>query len=274
MPLAREMPTRPGNSGTGATRMPRTLGTPGRRMHARDHRVTPSRPSPQGTSSFLRRSLGAGSTILAMSLAVGQLFAGYTILRILGGGGMGNVCLASHPRLPREEALKVLPADFTGDAEYRARFVREADLAAGLSHPHIVGIHDRGETDGQFWISMEYVAGVDAAQVVHEQFPHGMPADEALPIITAVGAALDYAHHRGLLHRDVKPANVLLTEPGPPERGQGPRAILADFGIARRIDDSSGLTATNTAVGTAAYAAPEQLMGQSIDGRADQYALA
>ena len=209
-----------------------------------------------------------------MPLEVGQEFAGYTIRRVLGTGGMGRVYLASHPRLPRNEALKVLPADLTGDAEFRARFSREADLAAGLSHPHIVGIHDRGETDGQFWISMEYVAGVDAAQVVREQFPHGMPADEALPIIAAVGDALDYAHHRGLLHRDVKPANVLLTEPDPSEQGQGPRAILADFGIARRIDDPSGLTATNTAVGTAAYAAPEQLMGQPIDGRADQYALA
>jgi Protein kinase domain len=206
-----------------------------------------------------------------MPLEVGQEFAGYTIRRVLGTGGMGRVYLASHPRLPRDEALKVLPADLTGDAEFRARFSREADLAAGLSHPHIVGIHDRGETDGQFWISMEYVAGVDAAEVVRDRFPYGMPADEALPIITAVGAALDYAHHRGLLHRDVKPANVLLTEPGD---GQGRRAILADFGIARRIDDSSGLTATNTAVGTAAYAAPEQLMGQPIDGRADQYALA
>jgi Protein kinase domain len=202
-----------------------------------------------------------------MSLAVGQVFAGYTIVRVLGAGAMGTVYLVGHPRLPRQEALKVLPADLTADPQYRARFVREADLAAGLSHPHIVSIHDRGEYDGQFWISMDYVAGTDAARLLREQFPGGMAVGDALPIITGVGSALDYAHSRGLLHRDVKPANILLDS-------QAPRVFLADFGIARRIDDATRLTATNVAVGTVAYAAPEQLMGQPIDGRADQYALA
>src|SRR5882672_4384971 len=205
-----------------------------------------------------------------MSLEVGQAFAGYAILRVLGTGGMGRVYLASHPRLPREEALKVLPPELTGDAEYRARFEREAELAAGLNHPHIVGIHDRGEYDGQLWISMEYVAGTDVARLLREQFPGGMPVEEALPIVSAVGSALDYAHHRGLLHRDVKPANILLTEPD----GQPRRVFLADFGIARLVDDPTGLTATNMAVGTVAYAAPEQLKGESLNGRADQYALA
>jgi serine/threonine protein kinase len=205
-----------------------------------------------------------------MGLEVGQVFAGYTILRVLGAGGMGQVYLATHPRLPREDALKVLPRDLTANPEYRGRFVREAELAAALSHPHIVGIHDRGEQDGQFWISMDYVAGTDVGQLLHSQFPGGMPVDQAVPIIAAVASALDYAHHRGLLHRDVKPANILLSNPD----GQAPRAFLADFGIARRIDDSTGLTATNMTVGTAAYAAPEQLKAQSIDGRADQYALA
>ena len=94
-----------------------------------------------------------------MSLEIGQVFAGYTIRRVLGEGAMGTVYLAAHPRLPREDALKVLPADLTADPEFRARFVREAEMAAGLSHPHIVRIHDRGEHDGQFWISMDYVAG-------------------------------------------------------------------------------------------------------------------
>lgn len=205
-----------------------------------------------------------------MSLQVGQLFAGYTILRVLGTGGMGEVYLASHPRLPREDALKVLPADLTANPEFRGRFLREADLAAGLSDPHIVGIHDRGEEDGHLWISMDYVAGTDVGRLLLEQFPGGMPLDEVVPIVSAVASALDYAHSRGLLHRDVKPANILLSDPD----GQARRAFLADFGIARRTDDSAGLTATNMTVGTVFYAAPEQLRGESIDGRADQYALA
>lgn len=205
-----------------------------------------------------------------MSLDVGQVFAGYTILRVLGAGGMGTVYLATHPRLPREDALKVLPAEFANDAEYRARFTREADLAAGLSHPHIVGVQDRGEFDGQFWISMDYVAGTDVSRLLKDQYPSGMPADEVLTIIDAVAAALDYAHELGLLHRDVKPANILLADAD----GQNRRVYLADFGVARRIDDSAGLTETNVAVGTVAYAAPEQLRGDPVDGRADQYALA
>ncbi|MEE6177908.1 serine/threonine-protein kinase [Mycobacterium sp. 050134] len=205
-----------------------------------------------------------------MSLEVGQLFAGYRILRVLGSGGMGQVYLAAHPRLPREDAVKVLPAELTGDPEFRARFLREADLVAGLSHPGIVRVHDRGEFDGHLWISMDYVAGTDAGRLLCEHYPGGMPLDEVLPIVAAVASALDYAHHRGLLHRDVKPANILLTEPD----GQARRAFLADFGIARRIDDATGLTETNMTVGTAAYAAPEQLKGEPLDGRADQYALA
>src|SRR5271163_2122028 len=121
-----------------------------------------------------------------MSLEVGQVFAGYRILRVLGAGGMGQVYLATHPRLPREDALKVLPRDLTANPEYRGRFVREAELAAALSHPHIVGIHDRGEQDGQFWISMDYVAGTDVGQLLRSQFPGGMPVDQAVPIIAAV----------------------------------------------------------------------------------------
>ncbi|WP_372516938.1 protein kinase domain-containing protein [Mycobacterium szulgai] len=121
-----------------------------------------------------------------MSLEVGQVFAGYTILRMLGSGGMGAVYLARHPRLPREDALKVLPADLTADPEYRARFEREAELAAALSHPHIVRIFDRGEYDGQFWISMDYVDGTDAAVLLSKFHPGGIPADEALAIVTAV----------------------------------------------------------------------------------------
>jgi serine/threonine-protein kinase len=205
-----------------------------------------------------------------MPLADGATFAGYTIVRMLGSGGMGEVYLAQHPRLPRRDALKILPTAVSADSEYRQRFNREADIAATLWHPHIVGVHDRGDFEGQLWISMDYVDGTDAGRLLRERYPHGMPQSEAADIVTAVADALDYAHERGLLHRDVKPANILLAHP---ESGDQ-RILLADFGIARRVDDISGLTATNMTVGTVSYAAPEQLMGQQLNGRADQYALA
>jgi Protein kinase domain/TPM domain len=204
-------------------------------------------------------------------LADGQVFAGYTIVRRLGAGGMGHVYLAQHPRLPRRDALKILPSNLTGDLEFRQRFNREADLAAGLYHEHIVGIHDRGEYQGQLWISMDYVEGTDAAKLLRDQYPSGMPKADVAKIISAVADALDHAHSRGLLHRDVKPANILLgsSSQTSPRR----RILLADFGIAREMGGISGLTATNMLVGTTAYCAPEQLQGNDLDARADQYAL-
>jgi serine/threonine-protein kinase len=131
-------------------------------------------------------------------------------------------------------------------------------------------VHDRGEFDDQLWITMNYVDGTDAAQLVKDRYPAGMPIQDVCAVVTAVAAALDYAHGRGLLHRDVKPANILVTDPQDGKR----RILLADFGIARPLGDISGLTATNFIMGTVTYAAPEQLMGADIDGRADQYALA
>ena len=205
-----------------------------------------------------------------MPLADGATFAGYTIVRMLGSGGMGEVYLAQHPRLPRRDALKVLPASVSADNEYRQRFNREADIAATLWHPHIVGVHDRGDFEGQLWISMDYVDGTDAARLLRERFPKGMAKAEVAEIVIAVAEALDYAHERDLLHRDVKPANILLSHPGSGDQ----RILLADFGIARWVSDISGLTETNMTVGTVSYAAPEQLMGARLDGRADQYALA
>jgi serine/threonine protein kinase, bacterial len=209
-------------------------------------------------------------SIQNMPLADGQVYAGYTILRKLGEGGMGMVYLAQHPRLPRYDALKVLPAALTVDNEYRQRFNREADIAASLWHPHIVEIHDRGELEGRLWISMDYVDGTDASSLLQTRYPHGMPPYEVVRITKAIAEALDYAHEQQLLHRDVKPSNILLSHPEEPKE----RIFLADFGIAKWADDSRRLTATNMAVGTVAYAAPEQLMGEHMDGRADQYALA
>jgi serine/threonine protein kinase, bacterial len=185
-----------------------------------------------------------------VSVTVGDTFAGYTILRMLGSGGMGEVYLAQHPRLPRRDALKVLSADVSADPDYRARFNREADLVSKLWHPHIVGVHDRGEEDGQLWISMDFVDGLDAARLLADRYPAGMPVEEVARIVTAVASALDYAHKQGLLHRDVKPANIMMTGIG--DEGEQ-RILLTDFGIARNVNDISGLTKTNMTIGTVAY---------------------
>ncbi|ULN44682.1 protein kinase (plasmid) [Mycolicibacterium crocinum] len=206
-----------------------------------------------------------------MPLSPGSVFAGYRVECLLGAGGMGEVYRVAHPRMGRREAMKVLPADVSADQEYRQRFVREADLAASLWHPHIVGVHDRGECDAQLWITMDYVEGTDLGAQLRQRYPAGMPAHEVAAVIAAVAEALDYAHSRGLMHRDIKPANIMITTP---TDGSPPRVLLTDFGIARNLNDISGLTMTNMTVGTVAYAAPEQLRGDDIDGRADQYALA
>jgi len=200
----------------------------------------------------------------------GEVFAGYVIQRLLGTGGTGEVYLAQHPRLPRHDALKILSLASTVDEEFRARFIREAELAATLWHPHIVGVLDRGEFNGLLWISMDYVDGTDAGRLVRERHPRGMPEEDVWEIVTAVADALDFGHDRRLLHRDVKPENILVTAAD----GHRRRVLLTDFGIARRIDDVSNLTDANVAIGTISYVAPEQLLGKPLDGRADQYALA
>jgi serine/threonine protein kinase len=205
-----------------------------------------------------------------MPLKNGEVFAGFVIQRFLGAGGMGEVYLVQRARLPRLDALKVLPPALTANAEYRYRFNREAELASTLWHSNIVGVHDRGEFNGQLWISMDYVDGTAAGRLVEESYPTGMPMLEVLEIVTAVAAALDVAHQRGLLHRDVKPANIMLAK----AQGARRRILLADFGIARQADEVSGFTGTNMTVGAVGYTAPEQLMGEPIDGRTDQYGLA
>jgi serine/threonine protein kinase, bacterial len=146
---------------------------------------------------------------------------------------MGEVYLAQ--RLSRQDAIKVLPATLTADSDFADRFRREADLTASLWHPHIVGVHDCGEFDGHLWISMDYVDGTDAAHVLaaHRE---GIGASDAIDIVDAIADALDFAHHRGLLHRDVKPANILLSA-GDDGRQ---RILLANFGIGERR--LSGLT--------------------------------
>src|ERR1700750_635547 len=181
-----------------------------------------------------------------MPLTDGQVIAGYTILRSLGAGGMGEVYLAQHPRLPRRDALKLLSASVCCESEYRERFNREADIAATLWHPHIVEVHDRGDVDGQLWISMDYVEGTDVGRMLEEEHPDGMPPELVVKIVTEVGDALDYAHQRGLLHRDVKPANILMANPGTEDE----RIMLADFGIARWIGEPDHVNGTKITHGS------------------------
>ncbi|MGW5450916.1 protein kinase domain-containing protein [Nocardia sp. NPDC003979] len=200
-------------------------------------------------------------------LANGDVFAGYVIERQLGRGGMGSVYLAKHPRLPRLTALKLLNREMFFDQEVRARFEREADLVARLDHPNIVTVYDRGLDDEQLWISMQYIDGIDAASVE----PQSLPPARALQIVKETADALDYAHGMGVLHRDVKPANILLARSG---AGRGERVYLTDFGIARLRDDTGHLTQTGTFTATLAYASPEQLTGAALDHRSDQYSLA
>lgn len=201
-----------------------------------------------------------------VSLSPGDEFAGYRIVRRIGGGGMGVVYLAEHPRLPRRDALKVLDAELAADAEFRARFEREAELAARLEHPNVVSIYDTGTEGDLLWISMRYVDGADGAQLL-ERGP--LPPSRAVGIVAAAARGLDEAHRRGLLHRDVKPANILVSR-----ADDGSDAVrITDFGIARSMEASTSLTSTGGVLATFAYAAPEQLAGAPLDHRADVYSL-
>ncbi|MFB8001008.1 serine/threonine-protein kinase [Nocardia sp. NPDC056000] len=199
-------------------------------------------------------------------LSAGTVFAGYRIIRVLGSGGMGVVYLAEHPRLPRADALKVLAAG--DEPEFRARFAREADVLARLDHPNIVAIRDRGVEDDSQWIAMQFVDGEDAAQLI-ARHPSGIAPESAVRIVTDAARGLDEAHRAGVLHRDVKPANILLeSRPDGP-----PRVYVTDFGIAGTAAESTVLTDTGTVLVTLAYAAPEQFTGVARDHRADVYAL-
>ncbi|WP_349304740.1 serine/threonine-protein kinase [Nocardia cyriacigeorgica] len=191
-------------------------------------------------------------------------------MKALGAGGMGAVYLAKHPSLPRMDALKVLSSELSRDREFRVRFEREANIASGLDHPNIVSVFNRGDEGGQLWISMQYIEGTDASAIMAND-PHSMTPLRALRIVTEVGKGLDYAHRRGLLHRDVKPANFLISSP---DSGEDERVLLTDFGVAKSADDASELTKTGSMLATIAYAPPEQLTGQHLDHRADIYSLA
>ncbi|AFU05025.1 serine/threonine-protein kinase [Nocardia brasiliensis] len=200
-------------------------------------------------------------------LQTGEVFAGYVIRRVLGQGGMGTVYLAQHPRLPRLTALKLLKRELYTELEIRRRFEREADLAAGLDHPNIVTVFDRGAQDEQLWISMQYVPGADASCADVNVLDPG----RAVQIVADTANALDFAHANRVLHRDVKPANILLAKA---PIGQPERVLLTDFGIASVRGSDTTLGSSGSITATLAFGAPEQLIGRPLDDRADQYSLA
>ncbi|NYJ05811.1 serine/threonine-protein kinase [Petropleomorpha daqingensis] len=199
-----------------------------------------------------------------MEIPIGSTVGGYRIEQKLGEGGMGAVYRARHRSLPKDVALKVLWPSYLRIPQFRERFEQEADVLCRLEHPNVVSVMDKGEDDDMLWIAMQFVDGVDLHTALFERGP--FPPEQAVEIVGAVGRALDHAHERGLLHRDVKPANIML------KRGTG-EAMLTDFGIAKDAALASPLTQTGVVLGTFAYSAPEQINGGPMDGRADVYSL-
>ncbi len=209
---------------------------------------------------------------------VGSEIAGYRLEEQIGWGGMAYVYRARDVQLGRNVALKLLSPQLGVDESFRQRFIRESRAAAGVDHPNIIPIFAAGQSDdGVLYIAMRYVQGGDVRQLVHREGP--LPAERAIGIITQVASALDAAHLNGLVHRDIKPANMLLdSSAGGDEQDH---VYLADFGLSKRSLSTTGfssmvtgLTSTGQFLGTPAYVAPEQVEGQTVDGRADLYALA
>jgi eukaryotic-like serine/threonine-protein kinase len=196
-------------------------------------------------------------------VSAGDLIAGrYELVELIGRGGMSSVWRSHDRLLDRTVAIKVLHEHYTTDEEYVERFRREARSVAQLSHPNIVTVIDRGEEGGRQYIVFEYVEGENLKQVIQRSGP--LPVREALLLALQMARALGFAHDRGLIHRDVKPQNVLLNEDG--------QAKMTDFGIARSVD-VEGVTITGTVLGTSEYIAPEQARGQRVDALTDVYSL-
>ena len=206
----------------------------------------------------------------AGDLAPGTEFAGYRIQSVLGRGGMSVVYLAQHLGLERMVALKVLAPQLAEDERFRERFVRESRIAAGMEHPNIVPIYEAGEAGGLLFIAMRYVPGADLGKLIRRD--GGLDAARSLWILREVASALDAAHARGLVHRDVKPGNILVVD-GEGSEGRD-LVYLSDFGLTKRLESGTGITQTGQFVGTVDYVAPEQIEGKRVDSRVDVYSLA
>jgi serine/threonine-protein kinase len=196
-------------------------------------------------------------------IGIGSEFVGYRIDELIGRGGMGVVYRAYDLRLKRTVALKLMAPELALDQPFRARFAREAQLAMSLEHPNVVPIHDAGDIEGRMYLAMRHVEGTDLRALLHGE--GALDPARALAICNQVANALDAAHANGLVHRDVKPSNVLLDA--------SEHVYLADFGLTRRLDEQGGPAGDGRSVGTPAYLAPEQIDGESVDGRADVYSL-
>lgn len=211
---------------------------------------------------------GPASARVASVPVPGQRIAGYRLVEQVGRGGMAIVFRAQDERLGRPVALKILPPELAADEEFRQRFVRESRAAAALDDPHIIPVFQAGQDCGVLFIAMRYVSGGDVRTALARQGP--MSITRTTSIISPVASALDTAHAAGLLHRDVKPANILVdARPRRPDH-----VYLSDFGLAKSTTGTATLTSTGQFLGTVDYMSPEQLQAKAVDGRTDQYALA
>ncbi|MFE6906025.1 serine/threonine-protein kinase [Streptomyces erythrochromogenes] len=201
---------------------------------------------------------------------VGQQIAGYKIERMIGRGGMAVVYCAKDLRLDRTVAIKLIAPERARDDTFRRRFTHESRVAASIEHPHIVPIFEAGETDGVLYIAMRYVPGLDLRGLLDREGP--LPVTTALRIAAQVASALDAAHDHELVHRDVKPGNILVA--AGPDRDHPEHIYLTDFGLTKKSLSLSGFTTAGEFVGTLDYMAPEQISGRPVDGRCDQYSLA
>ena len=214
-------------------------------------------------------SEGSGGGPGGFAVSVGSLVAGYRLDQQIGQGGMAVVYRAHDSRLDRDVALKVLAPALAADDSFRQRFIRESRAAAAVDNAHIIPVYEAGEEHGVLFIAMRFVRGGDVRTLLDQQGP--LSPERASEILSQAAGALDAAHARGLVHRDVKPANMLLEASA--DRDRPDHVYLSDFGLAKGSLAVSGLTSTGQFLGTLDYVAPEQVEGRPVDGRADQYAL-